>query len=73
MRWKVGARRLVARIVAEQVLRAQIVAHLRRGLVQAALVHVKMLAAGLLGQVMSACSPPVSRPALASMGTSMME
>ena len=47
---EVGARPLVPRIVADKVLRAQILADVLKRRVKSVLVHVKILAAGLLCQ-----------------------
>ena len=49
-RWKFVPGSWLLRIIAEQILRAQVVADARKGLVEPAVADVKALAAGLLGQ-----------------------
>ena len=63
---------LVVRIIPEQVLRSQVVADARKGLVQPSFADVEALTAGLLGQGDERMFAAQVAVALASMGTSMM-
>jgi hypothetical protein len=70
---KLRIRKALRRIVRQQILGTQFIADLAKGFVELRQRRrVEILAAGVGGKLDQACSPPVSRPALASIGTTIM-